>query len=83
MFLVLICAHSVVFWLGYFKLLEKKKREKKAIFTPPESHFKYTKEILENTKEIFIFLFSIFQHENDFLSYFKARGCIAEVLTVL
>ena len=28
-------------------------------------------------------VFSIFVHENDFLNDFKARGCIAEVLTVL
>ena len=29
------------------------------------------------------FFSSIFVHENDFLNDFKARGCIAEVLTVL
>ena len=28
-------------------------------------------------------VFSIFVHENDFLNDFKAKGCIAEFLTVL
>ena len=40
MILVLFCAHTVVFWLGYFELLGKKIKKVKFIFSPPELQLK-------------------------------------------
>ena len=56
---------------------------KKWFLTFPTLPLKYTKENSQNTKEILNFFDFLFWHKNSFFSYFKAGGCIAEVLTVL
>ena len=78
-----LVGNEICWYLGWNSMISQVSEFSHIVYMSRGATEIYKGKFLKIQRKFFSFFSSIFWHENDFLSWFKARGWIAEVQTVL